>query len=146
MASNPAFTEKNVQKPTLVSCILVRSNTLLSRSHSTELVRRVWPKHNRVVNTLTSTAPISSPIICTWAPANICEQWERNLPADVRGAGKRDEPLRTSAWDDTSGTKTTGSADCVGTHKIRRTRNSLTLGNMPKASSSRLTERARRIK
>ena len=34
------------------------------------------------------------------SPADICEQWERNLPfssADVRGAGTRDEPLRTSA-------------------------------------------------
>ena len=35
-------------------------------------------------------------------PADICEQWERNLSfssADVRGAGTRDEPLRTSAWE-----------------------------------------------
>ena len=52
------------------------------------------------VNTLTSTAPIGSPIICMWSPAEIWEQWERNLSfssADVRGAGTRDEPLRTSA-------------------------------------------------
>ena len=30
------------------------------------------------------------------SPADICEQWERNLPfssADVRGVGTRDEPL-----------------------------------------------------
>ena len=53
-----------------------------------------------LVNTLTSTAPIGSPIICMWSPADICEQWERNLSfgsADVSGAGTRDEPLRTSA-------------------------------------------------
>ena len=55
-----------------------------------------------LVNTLTSTAPIRSPIICMWSPADICEQWERNLSfssADVRGPGLRDEPLRTSAWE-----------------------------------------------
>ena len=53
-----------------------------------------------LVNTLTSTAPIGSPIICMWSPADIYEQWERNLSfgsADVSGAGTRDEPLRTSA-------------------------------------------------
>ena len=32
-----------------------------------------------LVNTLTSTAPVGSPIICTWAPADICEQWEGNF-------------------------------------------------------------------
>ena len=31
-----------------------------------------------LVNTLTSTAPIGSPIICMWSPTDICEQWERN--------------------------------------------------------------------
>ena len=54
-------------------------------------------------NTLTSTAPIGSSIICIMlSPADICEQWERNLSfdsADVRGAGTRDEPLTTSAWE-----------------------------------------------
>ena len=38
------------------------------------------------------------------SPADICEQWERNLSfgsADVRGVGTRDEPLRTSAWEAT---------------------------------------------
>ena len=53
-----------------------------------------------LVNTLTSTAPTGSPIICMWSPVDICEQWERNLSfgsADVSGAGTRDEPLRTSA-------------------------------------------------
>ena len=37
-----------------------------------------------------------------WSPADICEQWERNLSfssADVRGEGTRHEPLRTSAWE-----------------------------------------------
>ena len=55
-----------------------------------------------LVNALTSAAPIGSPIICMWSPADICEQWERNLSfssADVRGAGTRDETLRTSAWE-----------------------------------------------
>ena len=36
------------------------------------------------------------------SPADICEQWERNLSfgsADVSGAGTRDEPLKTSAWE-----------------------------------------------
>ena len=36
------------------------------------------------------------------SPADICEQWERNLSfgsADVCEAGTRDEPLRTSAWE-----------------------------------------------
>ena len=36
------------------------------------------------------------------SPADICEQWERNLSsgsADVSGAGTRDEPLRTSSWE-----------------------------------------------
>ena len=51
------------------------------------------------VNTLTSIAPIGSPTICMWSPADICEQWVRNLSfssTDVRGAGTRDKPLRTS--------------------------------------------------
>ena len=53
-----------------------------------------------LVNTLTSITPIVSPIICMWSPADVCEQWERNLSfssADVRGAGTRDEPLRRLA-------------------------------------------------
>ena len=36
------------------------------------------------------------------SPADICEQWERNLSfgsVDVRGAGTRDELLRTSPWE-----------------------------------------------
>ena len=99
MTSNPASTERNIQKPnaSLLDCppeqkSLVTYHTLRS------LYVCVW-----LVNTLTSTAPIGSPIICMWSPADICEQWERNLSfgsADVRGAGTRDEPLRTSAWED----------------------------------------------
>ena len=71
--------------------LLVTYHTLLS------LYVCVW-----LVNTLTSTAPIGSPIICMWFPADICGQWERNLSfgsADVSRAGTRDEPLRTSAWE-----------------------------------------------
>ena len=55
-----------------------------------------------LVNTLTSTAPIGSPIIPMWSPVDIYEQWERNLSfgsADVSGAGTRDELLRTCAWE-----------------------------------------------
>ena len=37
-----------------------------------------------LVNTWTFTAPIGSPIICTPAPAHICEQWERNLTTRFR--------------------------------------------------------------
>ena len=98
MTSNPAFTEKNIQNANAYlldsrpkqKC-LVTYHTLLS------LYVCVW-----LVNTLTSTAPIGSPIICMWFPADICEQWERNLSfgsADVSRAGTRDEPLRTSAWE-----------------------------------------------
>ena len=98
MASNPAFTERNIQKPNayllnsrLEQKYLVTYHTLPS------FYVCVW-----LLNTLTSTAPIGSPIICMWSPADICEQWERNLSfslADVRGAGMSDEPLRTSAWE-----------------------------------------------
>ena len=59
-------------------------------SHSTELVRMCL-----ACQQLTSTAPIGSPIIWMWSPADICEQWERNLSlssADIRGAGTCDEP------------------------------------------------------
>ena len=93
MTSNPVFTERNIQK----------ANACLLYSHPKQnlpsLYVCVW-----LVNTLTSTAPIGSPIICMWSLADICEQWERNLSfssADVRGAVMRDEPLRTSAWEAT---------------------------------------------
>ena len=52
--------------------------------------------------TQATTAPIGSPIICMWSPADICEQCETNLSfssADVRVAGTCDEPLRMSAWE-----------------------------------------------
>ena len=91
MTSNPVFTERNIQK----------ANACLLYSHPKQnlpsLYVCVW-----LVNTLTSTAPIGSSIICMWSLADICEQWERNLSfgsADVRWAGTRDEPLRTSAWE-----------------------------------------------
>ena len=32
-----------------------------------------------LVNTLTSTMPIGSPIVSTWATVDICEQWARNI-------------------------------------------------------------------
>ena len=98
MTSNPAFTERNIQK--------ANANLLYSRQEQKSLVTYhtlqslyvcVW-----LVNTLTSTAPIGSPIICMWSSADICQPWERNLSfssADVRGAGTRDEPLRSSAWE-----------------------------------------------
>ena len=53
-----------------------------------------------LVDTLNSTAPIGSLTICVWSPADICEQWEKNLSvcsADVSGAGTRDEPLKNIA-------------------------------------------------
>ena len=52
--------------------------------------------------TLTSTAPIGSPIIWTWAPTGICKQWEKNLTTRLSrrswGRNRSDEPLRKSAW------------------------------------------------
>ena len=98
MTSNPAFTEKNVQK---ANAYLLYSHleqkSLLTYHTLQSLYVCVW-----LVNTLTSTAPIGSPIISMWSPANIWEQWERILScssADVRGAETRDEPLRTSTWE-----------------------------------------------
>ena len=82
------------KKPTLISYILVRSKNLWSRItlyRACTLVC-VW-----LVNTLSSTAPTGSPIICMWSPADVWEQWERNLSfssADVRGAGTRHEPSK----------------------------------------------------
>ena len=97
MTSNPAFTERNIQKAnTYLLDSRPEQKSLVTYHTLPSLYVCVW-----LVNTLTSTAPIGSPIICMWSPADICEQWERNLSfgsADVRGAGTRDEPLRTSAW------------------------------------------------
>ena len=98
MTSNPAFTEKNVQK---ANAYLLYSHleqkSLLTYHTLQSLYVCVW-----LVNNLTSTAPIGSPIISMWSPANIWEQWERIFScssADVRGAETRDEPLKTSTWE-----------------------------------------------
>ena len=96
--SNPAFTERNIQKANAYLLYSRQEQKSLVTYHTLQsLYVCVW-----LVNTLTSTAPIGSPIICMWSPADICEQWERNLSlssADVHGAGTCDEPLRTSAWE-----------------------------------------------
>ena len=98
MTSNPAFTERNIHKP---NAYLLDSRpeqkSLVTYRTLRSLYVCVW-----LVNTLNSTAPTGSPTICMGSPADICEQWERNLSlgsADVRGAGTRFEPLRTSAWE-----------------------------------------------
>ena len=90
--------QRNMQKP--------NAYLLDSRPEQKSLVtyHTLWSMYVCVwlVNTLTYTAPIGSLIIWTWSRADICEQWERNLSfssADVGGAGTRDEPLRTSAWE-----------------------------------------------
>ena len=96
MTSNPAFTERNIQK---ANAYLLDSRpeqkSLVTYHTLPSLYVCVW-----LVNTLSSTALIGSPIICIWSLADICEQRERNLSfgsADVSGAGTCDEPLRTSA-------------------------------------------------
>ena len=98
--SNPTFTERNIQR---ANAYLLDSRpqqkSLVTYHTLSSLYVCVW-----LVNTLTSTAPIGFSIICMWSPADICAQWERNLSfgsADVREAGIRDEPLRTSAWEAT---------------------------------------------
>ena len=77
LTHTPSYREK-YPKIQLLSYIFVRSKTLWSRIAlvSTEIVHRLW-----LVNTLTSTAPLGSPIVSTWALADICEQWEWNLTA-----------------------------------------------------------------
>ena len=89
--SNPAFTEWNIQK---ANAYLLDSRpeqkSLVTYHTLPSLYVCVW-----LVNTLTSTAPIGSPIICMWSPADICEQWERNLSfgsADVRGQERVTNP------------------------------------------------------
>ena len=98
MTSNPAFTERNIQKANAYLLYSRQEQKSLVTYHTLQsLYVCVW-----LVNTLTSTAPIGSPIICMWSPADICEQWETNMSfssADVRGAGTCDEPLRTSSWE-----------------------------------------------
>ena len=69
--SNPAFTERNIQQP--IAYLLDsrwEQKSLVTHHTLQSLYVCVW-----LVNTLTSTVPIGSPIICTWSPADICEQW-----------------------------------------------------------------------
>ena len=96
MTFNPAFTERNIQKSNASLLYSRQEQKSLVTYHTLQsLYVYVW-----LVNTLISTAPIGSPIICMRSPAVICEQRKRNLSfssADVRGAGTRDAPLRMSA-------------------------------------------------
>ena len=96
--SNPAFTERNIQKPNAYPLDSHPEQTSLVTYHTLQSLNIcVW-----LVNTLTSSALDGSPIICIRSPAGICEQWERNLcfgSADVHGAGTHDKPLRRSAWE-----------------------------------------------
>ena len=98
ITSNPAFTERDIQKANAcLLCSRQEQKSLVTYHTLQSLYLCVW-----LVNTLTSTAPIGSSIIYMWSPTDICKQWERNLSfssAEVRGAGTRDEPLRTSAWE-----------------------------------------------
>ena len=97
MTSNPAFSERNIQPIAYLLDSRQEQKSLVMYHTLQSLYACVW-----LVNTLTSTAPIGSPIICMWSPVDICEQGERNVSfgsADVRGAGTCDEPLRTSAWE-----------------------------------------------
>ena len=97
--SNPAFTERIIQKANAVLYLLdscPEQKSLVTYHTLASLYVCVW-----FVNTLISTSPIGSLIICMLSPADICEQWERNLSfssADVSGAGTRDEPLGRSMW------------------------------------------------
>ena len=86
MTSNPAFTERNIQKANAYLYLLdsrPEQKSLVTYHTLPSLYVCVW-----LVNTLSSTAPIGSPIICIWSLADICEQRERTLSfgsADVRG-------------------------------------------------------------
>ena len=97
MTSNPAFTGRNIQKANAYLLYSGQEQKSLVTYHTLQsLYVCVW-----LVNTLTSAALIGSVIICMWSPGDVCEQWERNLSfssANVRGAGTRDDTLRTSAW------------------------------------------------
>ena len=60
------------KKPMLISYYSRQEQKSLVMYHTLQsLYVCVW-----LVNTLTSTAPIGSPIICMWSPADICEQWD----------------------------------------------------------------------
>ena len=70
MPSNPAFTERNIQKANAYLLYSRQEQKSLVTYHTLQsLYVCVW-----LVHTLTSTAPIESPIICMWSPADICEQ------------------------------------------------------------------------
>ena len=71
MTSNPAFTERNIQK---ANYSRQEQKSLVTYHTLQSLHVCVWR-----VNTLTSTAPIGSPIICMWSPADVCEQWEKKF-------------------------------------------------------------------
>ena len=77
MTSNPVFTERNIQK---ANACLLYSHLYIPKQNLPSLYVCVW-----LVNTLTSTASIGSPI--------------SSGSADVSGVGTRDEPLRTSSWE-----------------------------------------------
>ena len=77
MTSSPAFTERNVQNPNVYLLDSRPEHNSLVTYHTLQtLYACVW-----LVNTLTSTVPIGSLIVSTSAPADICEQWKRNLTA-----------------------------------------------------------------
>ena len=67
MTSNPAFTERNIQK---ANAYLLDSRpeqkSLVTYHTLPSLYVCIW-----LVNTLSSTAPIGSPIICIWSAADI---------------------------------------------------------------------------
>ena len=97
MTSNPAFTERNIQKTNAVisPIFLSRAKIFGHVSHSAQLVRMCLACQQFDFN--------SADWICNNLvrfPAVICEQWKRTLSfssADVRGAGTRDAPLRMFA-------------------------------------------------
>ena len=98
--SNPAFTERNIQKPHAYLLNSRPEQNLCHVSHSTVLVRMCLACQHVDFN----SADWISDNLHVITRTDICEQWERKLSfgsVDVRGAGTRDEPLRTSAWEAT---------------------------------------------
>ena len=93
MTSNPAFTERNIQKANaLISPIFTSGAKIFGQvSHSTELVRMCLACQHIDYNS------------ADWISDNLQGISSRHLrtklsfsSADVCGAGTRDEPLRTS--------------------------------------------------
>ena len=110
ITSNPASTERNIQKPN-TSLLDSRWSPIALYGACTYVfgLSTLWLQQRRL-----------------WSPADICEQWERNSSfgsGDVRGAGTRDEPQRTSAWDD----RRTGDEVCEGFGATTRSNSSHTL-------------------